>query len=105
MRARATSSDVVSAEAPQPPEVWSWTLPQRHQFAPWSVGSASPMQPNSPFDPKFDTSTGGMPGETSKFRSISPVYPSSFVQYEPVSVLPGFEFEVVVHSTKQNPPG
>jgi hypothetical protein len=63
------------------------------------------MRAHSPLDPKLDTSTEAMLGQMSEFRSISLMYPSSFVQSEPVSVVMRFEFEVVVDSTKQNPPG
>jgi hypothetical protein len=94
----------VSAKAHQP-RIWSWTLPLRDQFAPRSVGSASPMQGSALFDPKFDARTEVIPGQMSKFGSFSALYPSSFVQYEPVSVFRGFEFEIVTHSAKQNPPG
>jgi hypothetical protein len=57
------------------------------------------MRVHSPFDPKPDISTEAMLGQTPEFRSISRMYPSSFVQSKPVSVLMRFEFEVVAHST------
>ena len=76
------------------------TLPQRVGFAPGSVGSTSPMLADAPFDLESEAPTGAQLGETSKFRSISPWYPSIFVRIEPVSVTSAIEFEPVIPSTK-----
>lgn len=113
MRTRSSTAttydhNLVAADAtPTPPSALfrTWTLRRRDGFAARSVGSASPMLPDSQFDLESDIPTRAGLGRTSKSRSISTGYSSSFGKIEPLSVARGAEFEAVLLSTEREPPG